>query len=398
MKNKLFLITVLSFTGFLANAQIGINTTLPRATLDVVGSPADKNKLDGIIAPRLTGDELRAKSYTANQTGAMVYVTAADSAPAAQTINVNAAGYYYFDGTAWVKQAGSATGTLALDWHLTGNTDVEIFTTAEVLGNAPASSNFLGTKGISDNLVLVTGSKVSGVLNVNGTLQGGNSNTAAPFSSITWGSNNTLSNNISSNVALGRSNTVAAQAANFPGVAIGANNSAFSGAKVTGNSNFATGANTVILGNNNGASDEFASGITVGNSNANGGGFAVGTGNTVTTNNYAFGNANTASGPAGAIGFGIKANAIIGDQTVYANTAHTFSGQGTIGTAITDVGINMTPSSTNLADLEVSKGILIKGTAPTASACTSENEGTIRYNSTTKKHEGCNGTVWTALY
>jgi hypothetical protein len=45
------------------------------------------------------------------------------------------------------------------------------------------------------------------------------------------GSNNTLSNNTSSNVALGRENTVAAQAANFPGVAIGATNSSLSGAK-----------------------------------------------------------------------------------------------------------------------------------------------------------------------
>ena len=399
MKNKLFRVAVLSFTGFLANAQIGINTTSPRATLDVVGFPADKSKLDGIIAPRLTGDELRAKSYTANQTGAMVYVTAADSAPAAQTINVNAAGYYYFDGTAWVKQAGSATGTLALDWHLTGNTDAEISAPAQTLGNAPvANTNYLGTRG-ADNLILVTNSAVSGVLDTNGTLQGGNSNTVDNFSSITWGSNNTLSNRTSSNVALGRSNTVAAQTANFPGVAIGANNSALSGAKVTGNNNFATGANTVVLGNNNGTSTTNVSGINVGNSNVNGGGFAVGTGNTVTTNNYVFGNANTASGPANAIGFGIRANAVIANQTVYANTAHTFSGQGVIGTDLTDVGINMTPSSINDADLEVRRGISIAGTASAANAaCTSANEGAIRYNSTTHAHEGCNGTNWKALY
>jgi hypothetical protein len=123
------------------------------------------------------------------------------------------------------------------------------------------------------------------------------------------------------------------------------------------------------------------------------------TGNNVTTNNFAFGNANTASGAGGAIAFGVSANAIIPNQTVYANTAHTFSGQGTIGTAITDVGVNITPSSLNFADLEVSKAISIKGVASPANAgCTVLDEGAIRYNSTTHTHEGCNGTNWKALY
>jgi len=80
---------------------VGINTPTPNATLDVKGIASDISKLDGIIAPRLTGDELRAKTYTAAQTGALVYVTAADSAPQNQTLSVTEAGYYYFDGTMW---------------------------------------------------------------------------------------------------------------------------------------------------------------------------------------------------------------------------------------------------------------------------------------------------------
>lgn len=396
MQKKKLTLLALSLGSSFVFAQVGVNTTQPQSTLDVVGSPANVAKLDGIIAPRLTGDQLRAKTYTANQTGAMVYVTAADSAPAVQTINVTAAGYYYFDGTVWVKQGNGPSGTASIDWHTTGNTDAEVSTTAETLGSAPASSNYLGTRG-TDNLVLVTGSKVSAVLDVDGNLRGGNSNTAAPFSSIVWGSNNVLSDVLSSNVALGKGNTVSALNANFPGVAFGADNYATKGAKVTGNKNYADGANTVVLGNNNGTSSAggAVSGIIVGNSNVNSGGFAFGTGNTVTSKNYAFGNGNTASGAGNAIAFGISATAAA-DQTVYANTAHIFSGQ---TAAVTDVGVNMTPSSTNLADLEVSKGILIKGNATTsAAACTSAEEGTIRYNSTIKKHEGCNGTVWSALY
>jgi len=67
----------------------------------VTGHPAVTSSLDGIFPPRLTGAQLRAKTYTSAQVGAQVYVTAADTAPAGQTINVNNTGYYYFDGTIW---------------------------------------------------------------------------------------------------------------------------------------------------------------------------------------------------------------------------------------------------------------------------------------------------------
>lgn len=83
-------------------SQVGIGTPTPQATLDVTGMPTNTTKLDGIIAPRLTGVQLRGKTYTTAQTGALVYVTAADTAPANQTIDVTATGYYYFNGTKWV--------------------------------------------------------------------------------------------------------------------------------------------------------------------------------------------------------------------------------------------------------------------------------------------------------
>ena len=67
-----------------------------------MGKPTEATSLDGIIAPRLTGEQVRAKTYTTDQEGALVYVTAADTAPAGQTIDVTAPGYYYFNGTKWV--------------------------------------------------------------------------------------------------------------------------------------------------------------------------------------------------------------------------------------------------------------------------------------------------------
>ncbi|WP_449399442.1 hypothetical protein [Chryseobacterium wanjuense] len=89
-------------TSTLLFSQVGIGTPTPQATLDVTGMPTNTTKLDGIIAPRLTGVQLHGKTYTTAQTGALVYVTAADTAPANQTIDVTEIGYYYFNGTKWV--------------------------------------------------------------------------------------------------------------------------------------------------------------------------------------------------------------------------------------------------------------------------------------------------------
>ncbi|MET3035269.1 hypothetical protein ABXT08_04160 [Chryseobacterium sp. NRRL B-14859] len=380
MKNKLFTLALLSASSLMI-AQVGINIGSPSATLDVKGFPAIASKLDGIIAPRLTGAELRAKTYTSAQTGAIVYVTLAEAAPTGQTVDVVTSGYYYFDGTKW--------GSLSADWHTSGNTGTTA--TTAVLGSDITSGNYLGTND-GQNMVLATQKNVKGILDVNGTLQGGNANSAAgPFASFTWGSNNVLGNSTSSNVALGKDNTVSAQG-NFPAVAIGLGNRATNGAKIVGNSNTAAGANNLVLGNSNTVTGTI--GITVGNSNTNNGGIIFGTGNTASSNNITIGSGNTASGIE-AIAIGVSAQAAAG-QTAYGNTAHIFTGK---NGAVTDVGINMTPSATNFADLEISKAILIKGVASSANAsCTSADEGAIRYNMTTKTHEGCNGSNWKALY
>jgi hypothetical protein len=100
MKKTIVIIVLLVSTAW-ANAQVGVNTTTPAATLDVVGKPAMTSALDGFIPPRITGAQLRAKTYTAAQTGAVVYVTTADTAPAGQTVNVTSTGLFSFDGSVW---------------------------------------------------------------------------------------------------------------------------------------------------------------------------------------------------------------------------------------------------------------------------------------------------------
>ena len=109
-------------------AQVGVGTILPKATMDITGEPTVTSALDGVIAPRLTGAQLRAKTYTAAQTAAIVYVNLADPSPAGQTVNVTEVGYYYFNGTLWIRMAPESD-----DWKITGNS------------NTNASTNFIGT-------------------------------------------------------------------------------------------------------------------------------------------------------------------------------------------------------------------------------------------------------------
>lgn len=116
-------------------SQVGINTDRPSATLDVIKNPT-ASVLDGIIAPRLTAVELKAKTYTADQTGAFVYVTAGFGSVSAstQTNLVSGAGYYYFDGSIWrpFGASSSSTNPTKNSWSLEGNSGI-------------SDSNFFGT-------------------------------------------------------------------------------------------------------------------------------------------------------------------------------------------------------------------------------------------------------------
>ncbi len=96
-------------------SQVGINTETPQATLDVQASPANGSTIDGIIAPRLTGVQLKSKDslYREDQTGTIIYALSASpdaGVSGKKTINVTTEGYYYFDGSIWVKfTSGSAS-------------------------------------------------------------------------------------------------------------------------------------------------------------------------------------------------------------------------------------------------------------------------------------------------
>ncbi|SHF68539.1 hypothetical protein [Chryseobacterium vrystaatense] len=89
------------------NGNVGINISTPHATLEVASAPGNSSKADGIIPPRLKGTELKTKdgAYGIDQTGAIIYVTEGLAAAAitAKTKNVTVPGYYYFNGTEWMR-------------------------------------------------------------------------------------------------------------------------------------------------------------------------------------------------------------------------------------------------------------------------------------------------------
>lgn len=102
MKKIVYFLHLFVFS-FSAYSQVGINTTTPNASLDIVGNPTSVSATDGVIIPKISGNELKAKDalYSSVQTGTLIYVTSAASPTTTKTTEVTAAGFYIFNGTIW---------------------------------------------------------------------------------------------------------------------------------------------------------------------------------------------------------------------------------------------------------------------------------------------------------
>jgi subtilisin-like proprotein convertase family protein len=116
MKIKSFKISLLFFLIFTSTfSQIGIGNSNPKATLDVTATnpSGTATTVDGIIAPRV--DRQRAQSMLLVPVSTLIYVDSIATGTAAGTaINITSTGFYYFNGTLWVKLEGNTkTGTVA---------------------------------------------------------------------------------------------------------------------------------------------------------------------------------------------------------------------------------------------------------------------------------------------
>lgn len=156
---KKSVISALMIISVTAYSQVGINNTSPKATLDINAKTTDGSMAEGLIAPRLTGDQIKAADgkFGSDQKGTLVYATAAVGTASTQTINITSAGYYYYDGSLWQKISNTNAG----NWALTGNAGTAASTAA--IGSA-VNNNFAGTTDAND-FVLASNNKETMRLN-----------------------------------------------------------------------------------------------------------------------------------------------------------------------------------------------------------------------------------------
>lgn len=85
-------------------SQVGINTTSPQSTLDIVAkNPAGTaTATDGMLIPRV--DRQRAQNMNAVEISTIIYVNDyTTGSQTAQAQNIDANGFYYYNGSVWEK-------------------------------------------------------------------------------------------------------------------------------------------------------------------------------------------------------------------------------------------------------------------------------------------------------
>lgn len=108
-RTLLFALFVLSHSVLFS--QIGINTTIPSASLDIAAknSSGASTAVDGILIPRV--DRQRAQNMQGMATSTMIYVNDISTGSQAGTAaNIDSAGFYYYNGTVWAKFTQTITG------------------------------------------------------------------------------------------------------------------------------------------------------------------------------------------------------------------------------------------------------------------------------------------------
>ncbi|MDR4952402.1 hypothetical protein REB14_09480 [Chryseobacterium sp. ES2] len=126
--------------------RVGINTTTPAATLDVVANTTDNARPDALLVPRMTAAELSSKddtsgTYGAPQNGAIVYITSG-TGTGARKVKITGPGFYYFDNSVpeWRPIVGSVavTGYTNVSQSTAINKNESMLVTTNVTIAAPA--------------------------------------------------------------------------------------------------------------------------------------------------------------------------------------------------------------------------------------------------------------------
>jgi trimeric autotransporter adhesin len=230
---KYFKIILVLLTVFLYSikieAQVGIGTTVPDGALDITSTT------DGLLIPRvaltITTSALPLTSPTVSE---LVYNTA--------TVADVTTGYYYWNGTIWVRLAAGIT----TDWGVLGNTGIV------------DGTNFIGTAALTNvDVAFRRNNLPSGKIGLTSTSFGvGALNAGATTNSSAFGTNALTLNTGANNVGIGN-NSLAANTTGTLNTSVG--NSALA-ANTTGGNNIAIGSGTLVV-NTTGATN-----VAIGNS------------------------------------------------------------------------------------------------------------------------------------
>lgn len=113
-------ILTLCVASIMLSAQIGVGTNQPASTLDVTAVKTDGTTAEGILMPRLSGEQIKnsGNQYLSEQTGTMIYATSVPSSTDAKTANITNPGYYYYDGAVW-KSMGKIVNNTIISYSTT---------------------------------------------------------------------------------------------------------------------------------------------------------------------------------------------------------------------------------------------------------------------------------------
>ncbi|MEW5675006.1 tail fiber domain-containing protein [Flavobacterium enshiense] len=161
--NVLF-ISLIAFS-LSANAQVGISTTTPQASLDITSTN------DGLLIPRISLSATNVATVITPTTSEIVYNTNTSAVGPNQVTP----GFYYWNGTLWVRLATGGN----TDWTTTGN------------AGTAAGTNFIGTTDAQDLRFKTNGNNRLNISNTTGQIQSYTAGTATAPAFSWFGDDNT---------------------------------------------------------------------------------------------------------------------------------------------------------------------------------------------------------------
>ncbi|MCS4304139.1 tail fiber domain-containing protein [Chryseobacterium sp. BIGb0232] len=158
---RLCLIGSISISSFFYSqaGRIGMNTPDPKATLDITAKTDGTSQAEGLMIPRLTGDQIQTMtaSIQPGNESLMIYATATPVSPTSKVAKITQPGYYFWNGTQWESMGtnsniytsdGAITTTLASrNVDLNGKNLVFSGTGSVGIGTAPSATAKLDVAG-----------------------------------------------------------------------------------------------------------------------------------------------------------------------------------------------------------------------------------------------------------